>query len=324
MVARKSKKLHVAVVIPAYKVRSKILEVIRSIGPEVSTIVVVDDACPQNSGKLVLEKCRDRRVKVLFQDANSGVGGAVKSGYEYCLATKTNIVVKMDGDGQMDGAKIKDLIAPIANGDADYAKGNRFFSVSGFSKMPRVRLIGNVLLSLISKASSGYWNILDPNNGFTAIDSRTLSRLNLHKISNRYFFESDMLHRLYLLNAKVVDVPMDAIYGDEVSNLSVLKSGLEFPMKHLRNLLRRILITYFVRDFSLPSLQLALGAPLLSFGLIYGVSQYRLALEEGISTPTGTQVLVAISVLGGVQLFSSFLAADFKNTPKQAISNFLQ
>lgn len=221
------KDMKVAVVIPCYKVKKHILDVINNIGNEVAIIYVVDDKCPELSGEYVQQNCIDPRVKVIFNNENKGVGGAVISGYLASLEDNVDIVVKLDGDGQMDPSLIGDFINPISKEFADYTKGNRFYDVESLKPMPKIRLFGNTVLSFMTKFSSGYYNIFDPTNGYTAISSFALKKINLDKLSKRYFFESDILFRLNLINAKVVDVPMDAIYEDEESNLHIKK--IVFP-----------------------------------------------------------------------------------------------
>src|SRR5690606_32001950 len=150
----------------------------------------------------------DPRVRVIRHASNLGVGGAVITGYQAAIADGMDILVKLDGDGQMDASLIPDFIEPIINGEADYTKGNRFFDLEELRSMPRIRLIGNAVLSFMTKFSSGYWNLFDPTNGFTALHADVARYLPLSKISKRYFFESDMLFRLNTLRAVVHDIPM--------------------------------------------------------------------------------------------------------------------
>src|SRR5690606_26734158 len=133
------------------------------------------------------------RVRVLNHAENGGVGAAVVTGYEAALAEGADIVVKIDGDGQMDPALIADFVRPLLAGDADYTKGNRFYDIASLQEMPKLRLAGNAVVSLICKIASGYWHVMDPTNGYTAIHRTALSALPLRKIDRGYFFESDML-----------------------------------------------------------------------------------------------------------------------------------
>ncbi|MDA8414806.1 MAG: glycosyltransferase family 2 protein [Desulfobacteraceae bacterium] len=308
--------MHIAVVIPAFRVSRHILGVISGIGPEISSVYVVDDACPEGSGKLVREQCSDPRVTVLFHEANSGVGGATISGYRRAIREGADIVVKLDGDGQMEPAYIPMLITPIVNGLADYTKGNRFYYLEGVQQMPLARLLGNAALSFIAKFSTGYWDIFDPTNGFTAVHAKVLERLPLDKIDRRYFFESDMLFRLNTIRAVVMDVPLSARYADEVSNLKIFRSIPEFTRKHVRNSLKRIFYNYYLRDFSVMSLELLLGCLALFMGVSFGSIAWMKSVRTGIVATSGTVMLAALPTLAGIQLILSFLAADSGNVPK--------
>ena len=307
----------VAVVIPTYKVTQHILDVIASIGPEVSRIYVVDDACPDGSGNLVLTNCLDKRVEVLTHSENQGVGGAVVTGYRAALEGGADIVVKVDGDGQMDPAMISDLIQPIVDGNADYTKGNRFDSLVGLREMPGIRVLGNGVLSLMSKISSGYWNVTDPTNGFTAIHRDVLKAMPLDMLSKRFFFESDVLYRLSVMRAVVWDVPMEARYGNEKSNLSVLKALFEFPGKHFVRFHKRLFYNYYLRDMSAASLELPLGAALGWFGFIFGLVKFSESVNTGVAATAGTVMLSAVPVILGFQLVLAFLSHDIASVPKR-------
>jgi dolichol-phosphate mannosyltransferase len=312
--------LKIAVVIPAYKVSQSILHVINSIGSEITTIIVVDDGCPEESGKILADTCFDPRLLILYHEFNQGVGAAVKTGYRKALELKADVVVKLDGDQQMDASLIPTLVDPILRGMADYTKGNRFFEIEKIFKMPKIRIIGNLALSFMGKFSTGYWNVFDPTNGFTAISQGALRVLSLEKIDNRYFFESDMLFRLNLNFNVVVDIPMQPIYGNEISSLKISRVLFEFPAKHFRNLLKRVLYNYYLRDFSLGSILLPSGIVLTSFSVIFGSISWLKAESTGIATPTGTIALAAVTLILGVQMLLTFVNLDM-STSHNAIRN---
>src|SRR5262245_19635797 len=249
----------IAGVLPCYKSQQHVLDVIARIGPEASLIVAVDDACPMGTGAHIEHRCRDPRVSVVRNETNLGVGGTVMHGYRVALAKGADIVVKIDSDGQMDPAFLPNITRPIREGVADYTKGNRFFNVEKLESMPKIRELGNAGLSFLTKLSSGYWNIFDPTNGYTAIHRIALELLPLGKIDQRFFFESDMLFRLNLVGAVVVDIPMRAVYADETSNLKIRRVFLAFLGKNLRNFGKRIFYRYFLRDLNLGSFELVLG-----------------------------------------------------------------
>ena len=308
-----------AVVIPSYRVKAHILDVIARIGPEVAMIFVVDDACPDGSGAYVGEQCRDPRVRVLRHEVNRGVGGAMMTGYRAALGAGADIIVKVDGDGQMDPALIPHIARPVLARQADYAKGNRFHSLWNVRRMPRVRLYGNAALSFMTKLSSGYWGIFDPTNGFTAIHAAALERIEFANVSERYFFETDMLINLGNARAVVADVPMEAVYADEVSNLRIRNELWPFLRTHLREVMKRIFYTYFLRDFTPATLQLLIGAIFLLFGTIYGAAEWYRSVASGEVASTGTVMIAVLPIILGVQLLLNFLAFDMANEPKVPI-----
>jgi dolichol-phosphate mannosyltransferase len=312
----------IAVVIPCYRVKRHVLDVIRRIGPEVSRIYVVDDCCPEQSGKYVQDNCQDPRIKILFNEPNLGVGGATKRGYAEALKENMEIVVKVDGDGQMDPQLIPTLVKPLLTGKADYTKGNRFFSYEHVSDMPGVRLFGNAVLTFFAKASSGYWNIYDPNNGFTAIHRRALGMLPLDKINDRYFFESDMLFRLNSIRAVVMDVPMVAVYEDEQSSLRIKDIIFLFLSGHIKNFFKRIGYNYLLRDFTIASLELMAGTFFLLFGIIYGGINWIHSITLNNVAPGGVVMLSGLTVIVGFQLLLSAFNYDVQNVPRTPLSSF--
>jgi dolichol-phosphate mannosyltransferase len=307
-------KIHV--VIPAYQVERHIVDLIGRIDSSIEKIWVVDDACPKGSGKLVESKVKDKRVKVLFNPENLGVGGAVTAGYKAALEAGAEVVVKLDGDGQMHPEDISTLVRPIELGEADYTKGNRFDSLDDLYLMPRIRIFGNAVLSLWSKISSGYWGVTDPTNGFTAIHRAVLAKLELDKLSKRYFFESDMLFRLNISGAVVEDVALPARYGNEKSNLKIRKVLVEFPIKHAKNLLKRIFYRYYLREWSIASFELPLALALGIFGAWFGLSSFFAAAEAGRATTAGQATIASLAIILGVQLMLSFLAYDIQTEPR--------
>jgi dolichol-phosphate mannosyltransferase len=307
--------VRIAIVIPAFRVKRHVLDVIKAIPPIVSRIYVVDDACPEGSGEHVEQAGLDSRVLVLHHAQNQGVGGAMATGYLAAIKDGMDIIVKIDGDGQMDPAQIQRFVQPIIDGEADYTKGNRFFDLDKIKAMPPMRLFGNAVLSFVTKLSSGYWNLFDPTNGYTAIHADVARRLPFERISRRYFFETDMLFRLNTLRAVVVDVPMDAHYGDEVSNLKISSIIGEFLLKHCRNLVKRIFYNYYLRDMSLASIELPLGAGLLVFGLVFGGYQWLESAQQQQAVSAGTVMLAALPIILGVQLVLAFIGYDITSVP---------
>ena len=316
--------LRVCVIIPCFRVKAHISDVIRHIPTSVSKIYVVDDCCPESSGKYVQENVEDLRVEVLFNDVNLGVGGALKTGYKKGLAEGFDIFIKIDGDGQMNPKLTPFFIDPIISKKADYTKGSRFHSLNSLEGMPTIRKLGNSILSLVNKFSSGYWDVMDPTNGFTAIHKTALGQLPLDKISNRYFFESDMLFRLGTIRAVVKDIPMDAVYADESSNLKVGEVIFEFVPLYIKAFFKRTMYCYFLRDFNVATLEMSIGFALFSFGITFGTWHWLTSAANNQFASTGTVMIASIPLILGFQLLLSALHFDIANIPRKPLQRLLR
>lgn len=310
-------------VVPCYRVAGQVLDVLRRVGPEVAHIYVVDDACPERTGDRVERECTDPRVTVLRHAANQGVGGAVVTGYRAALADGCEIVVKIDGDGQMDPAFLPTMVRSIVGGRADYAKGNRFYDLELLRSMPALRLAGNAVLSLVNKAASGYWDVMDPTNGYTAIHRRALELLPLDKLDRGYFFESDMLFRLYTIRAVVRDVPMPARYEDEPSSLHIGRVVVAFPLKYLKAMLKRAFYSYLLRDFNAATVEFFLAIALGAAGTVFGIVKWIESDLTGTPATPGTVMLAALPIVIASQLLVSALDYDIGNVPREPLQQQL-
>jgi glycosyltransferase involved in cell wall biosynthesis len=311
--------MKVAVVIPCYKVSNKINGVLKSLPSFIDAIYLIDDCCPDRSTER-LQTSKVLNINIIKNIINLGVGGAVKVGYRQAMNDGYDIIVKIDGDGQMKGEDIIKLISPILDKRADYVKGNRFLRYKNIKAMPLIRLVGNAGLSFITKFSTGYWNIADPTNGFTAIHRSVLGELPLDKISDRYFFESDMLFRIGMISGVVIDVPVESIYEDENSSLEINKILHEFIYKNIKNFIKRLVYSYYIKEVNIGSFELPIGLFLLIFGLTYGVLNWIESKSLDIMTPTGIIMMCVTSVIVGVQMLLSFINYDIASTPKSIIS----
>lgn len=306
----------IAVVIPCYQVSKQLEEVLLSIPEFIDDIIVVDDACPEQSGHIATN-LHLQNLHIITHEHNQGVGGAVISGYKKAISLKSDIVVKLDGDGQMDPNHIATLIQPIIDNKADYTKGNRFNDFEALKSMPKTRLFGNSTLSFIIKAASGYWNIMDPTNGFCAISYQALQSIHLDKIEKRFFFETDMLIHLNLANKVVDDVPISAIYKDEKSNLNIRKVLVTFPLKICRRFIKRIFFKYYIYNFNMASIYMLIATPLLLFGLIFGTYRWTVGILENTENNAGTIMLVALPIILGIQFLLQAINIDIQSVPKR-------
>jgi hypothetical protein len=309
----------ICVVIPCYKVSKSILGVINKIPEIVGKIIVVDDFCPEETGKYVQENCSDKRVEIISHVRNQGVGGAMISGYMRAIELGVSVVVKIDGDGQMDPSHIEELLFLINSKEADYVKGSRFYFVNDLKNMPFVRLIGNSILSFYNKLISGYWDIMDPTNGYTAIHTDILKMLPLQKISKDFFFESDMLFRLNTIRAVVKEVPVPVSYENNKSNLSVFKVFFTFPFKYSSRLIKRIMYNYFIRDFNVGTLELLISLVFTAVGASFGLYHWWKSILYGVPATAGTVIISALLVILGFQSFLAYIHFDLLNIPRKVL-----
>jgi dolichol-phosphate mannosyltransferase len=307
----------ITVVIPAFRCKQHILEVLAGMPALVTQIILVDDACPDGTGKFAQENCKDPRLEILFRTANGGVGAAMKTGYLRAIKDYPNVIVKMDGDNQMDPKYLPDLIEPILEERADYTKGNRFYDPRTIRSMPFVRIFGNAGLSFLTKLSTGYYSLFDPNNGYTALSGRTAQLCDFERLHDRFFFESDMLFRLNLVKAVVLDVPMPSKYGSEKSNLNELSVIPMFLFGHSINFYKRVVYNYFLRDFSLGSLYLLSYLVLVPFGIVWSLYFWYQSLQYGKIASTGTVMIGILPIMLGFQFLVSFFSYDISQEPKK-------
>lgn len=316
--------MKICVIIPCYRVKNQILKVIQTIPAIIDKVYVIDDCCPEESGLYLERNDFDSRVEIIFHSINKGVGGALKTGYQKAIEDGFDIAIKIDGDGQMDPNLIPKFITPLIHNKADYTKGNRFFRLKYLKTMPKVRLFGNSGLSFITKLSTGHWNVMDPTNGYTAIRIDVLDYVDLDSIDNRYFFETDLLYQLGLIRARVVDIPMVAVYEDEHSSLSIKKVLFEFSWKHFKLFFKRIGINYFLRDFNIGSIFLILGTIFTLITLISGIPLWVHNAELSLETPVGTIIKYLLFSLIGLGGLSGWIMYDIFSQPNNAITDLLE
>lgn len=306
----------IAVVIPAFKVEDHILDVIQSIPSEVDFIVVVNDKSPDTTLEKALS-IKNPRLHILSHTNNQGVGGAMLTGYSYALKLGAEIVVKMDGDGQMDSQYLPALLEPLENGYADYTKGNRFLHSSDLKRMPFIRLLGNIYLSFLTKLASGYWNIFDPTNGYTAITCDILSQIRPTNISKDYFYETSMLCELRNLGAVVEDIPIPAVYADEKSSMNISRETFNFSANLTRKIIGRFLRQYFLFDFSAVSAYIVAGFILGIFGIIWGAIFWHRSAVTRIPATTGTVLIAVLAIILAAQFFIQAMALDVGSSPRR-------
>jgi glycosyltransferase involved in cell wall biosynthesis len=306
------KGLQVAVVVPAHNEERHVATVVSTAPPVVDLVVVVDDASSDGTGEAATA-VGDPRCTVIRHEVNQGVGGAIVTGHRHALAAGADVCVVMAGDGQMDPAFLAPLLDPIADNGYGFTKANRFFSLTSFDGMPRVRILGNVLLSFMTKASSGYWQLFDPQNGYTAVHRDALAKVPLDRLRRDYAFENDLLIHLNIARVRAVDVPIPARYGDEVSGLRIWRDAARLSRALIAGFWRRIWWKYVIQSFSPVALLLFTGLALILFGIAVGV----FVVVNTLGPPTASAATVLMSVapmLTGIHLLVSALMLDIQES----------
>ena len=292
---------NIAVAIPCYKVEQHLEQVVQGLPTFINHIVLVDDCSPDGTPALVDRlAAADARIVAIHHEVNRGVGGAMKTAFRKAIELGVDAVVKVDGDGQMDPRFIEPLVQALDH--SEFAKGNRLFDRQMLRRMPAVRRMGNLGLGFMVKAASGYWNVSDPVNGFFAVRTETLRRMDLERVADSFFFESSMLIELYYTGARIVEVPMPAIYGNEQSNLSIGKTLFSFPTRLAAAWLRRLYLSYFVYEFNICSLYILVGVPSFLFGLVFGLCNWVHYASINSPSPTGTIMVAVLTFILGFQM----------------------
>lgn len=310
----------IAVVLPCYRVRNKICTVVESLLPVADYIIAVDDCCPEKSGAFLQNAIQDPKLKIVFHEVNQGVGGAMVTGFEEALQWGADLVIKMDGDGQMDARYLPKLIRPLLQGRADFSKGNRFYDLHALRQMPGLRRIGNLGLTFLAKAASGYWAVSDPTNGFLALRSEALRAINMHLLEKRYFFEISLLIQLNVVRAVAVDVPIPAKYEDEQSSLSPMKALFTFPLKLWSGLIHRIWWRYFIYDINTVTVFLVVGLLLLLGGFGFGAWRWYLSSVSDADQSAGTVAISMLPIILGFQMLLQAILIDTTQQPIRPIS----
>lgn len=241
----------IAVVIPCFNEEKQITKVLNTIPNFVDHIVVVNDASRDKTSKVINElKRKKRKIILIDHKKNQGPGGAIASGYKWARDNKVDVAAVMAGDGQMLPKDLPIILEPVAKGLADYSKANRLLSPNAYIKIPLVRLIGNSILTFLTKIASGYWHVMDSQAGFTAINKKMLRLIDWDATYKSYGQPNDLLVRLNVFNAKVKDVLTEPVYGvGEKSKIRIRKVFLPITFMILRMFFWRLKEKYIKRDF---------------------------------------------------------------------------
>jgi glycosyltransferase involved in cell wall biosynthesis len=303
----------IAVVVPAYKEQAHIASVILTMPAFVDHIIIVDDCSPDDTSRVALE-VGDPRVVVIRHEVNLGVGGAIITGHRAAFELNADVNVIMAGDAQMDPDYLPSLLDPVTAGGFGFSKANRFFAPESFHGMPKHRVIGNIILSFMTKLASGYWHLFDPQNGYTATRTEVLKRVPLDSVSQRYSFENDLLIHLNILQTPAIDVPIPAVYANEVSSIKLGKVVPELLHLLFTGFWRRIWYRYVLWSFSPIALLLIFGLILFMGGL--GIAVWVcFQVASSVVATAATVMLAALPLITGSQMLISALQLDIQSSP---------
>jgi len=241
----------IAVVVPAYNESKLIAQTLMTMPSLVDTIIVVDDKSNDTTVEIIKEMAKgDSKVILIQHEVNQGVGGAIVTGYKKAVELEIDVTAVMAGDGQMDPNDLTNILDPVANGDADYTKGNRLFQGDAWNMIPHYRYFGNSFLSLLTKIASGYWHIADSQTGYTAVSLKVLKKLPLDKIYKRYGMPNDMLIKLNQYDFRVRDIHVRPVYNiGEKSEIKLFKVIPKISWLLIKGFWKRLFFKYVIKDF---------------------------------------------------------------------------
>ncbi len=304
----------IAVVVPAFNEERLIGTTVSTIPGFVDRVFVIDDASTDGTAEVV-ESLADPRISLICHEINTGVGGAIISGHKAALDMGMDISAVMAGDAQMPPEYLESLIRPLVDNEADFTKGNRFFSSESTEGMPALRAVGSVVLSYLMKLSSGNWRIFDPQNGYTAIHRRVLSQIDLDRLSSGYSFENSMLINLNIARARVRDVDIPASYGSETSSMRLLTAAPTIFGELISGFFKRMYRKHVSPVPSIAGILFAFGALAVTLGIAVGVFAIWGSLGASQAS-AGTAILAVGGVIVGLQFSIAAVIMDHLDGPR--------
>ena len=295
----------VAIIIPAYNEEKLIGKVLQTMPAFIDHIVAVDDASCDRTGEVVKDYQKEEsRIIYLRHERNEGVGGAIVTGYKWARDNQIDITVVMAGDAQMDPQDLPKLLDPVVVGEVDYSKGNRLFTGKAWKVIPKIRYLGNAILSFLTKIASGYWHVADSQSGYGAVSLKVLKAIDLDSIYKRYGMPNDLLVRLNIYHFRVKDVPVNPIYGiGERSGLKIYKVVFTLTFLLMKLFLWRLKEKYIIRDFHPLVLFYLMGFVLTPIGVVFGCYLLFFRLLVGPVAATSALFAAFFAISGLQSLF---------------------
>ena len=307
--------LKVTVVVPCYNEEKMVGMTVATMPDIVDTIITVNDGSTDDTLNVLHRLAtEDPRVIVLDNDRNHGIGYSLVNGFKHALATTdSDIIGVLAGDAQCDPTYIAPMLEELDDEKLDYVKANRFFHRDALKAMPRYRQLGNIFISLLTKFSTGYYSISDTQNGYGFFTRRIMEKMDFFYIGERYDYENTMLIALSIAGARIKDVPVPAIYGDETSTIKVLPTSLRALRAVWVGFWRRLYRKYILLSFHPVALFLLSGLFLALIGFVFGVVLIVNRVVNGVSPSSGTVMLVVLPLIVGFQLLMTSILMDMNN-----------
>lgn len=308
------KNLKVATILPCYNEQLLVTKTIQTLPDFVDYIIAVDDCSKdQTWEKITKEAKKNKKVVPIHLEVNEGIGGAYLHGFQKALDLGSDLIVTMAGDAQCNPDYISKMIDTLLENNLDYVKANRFFHLEELQQMPLFRRVGNTVITILTKFSTGYYNIFDSQNGYGVFRRKTLETLPFGTIGRRYDYENTLLISLSIMNAKVRDEPVPAVYGEETSTIPVFKTTMRALRVVWKGFWKRIYYKYILYGFHPIALFLAAGLLFCAFGVVVTLFMIFAKIAYGDSPTTATVMLAVLPLILGFQLLLTALTMDVNN-----------
>lgn len=306
--------LRVAAILPCYNEEKLIAKTINTLPDFVDQIVAVDDLSTDKTWSIIKDLAKkNKKVTPIHLKVNEGIGGAYINGFEAILKGKADLIFTMAGDAQCNQDYMSNMIDTLIDEKLDYVKANRFVHLEELKQMPAFRRIGNTVITILTKFSSGYYNIFDSQNGYGVFMRKTVEKLPFEHIGRRYDYENTLLIALSIMGARIKDEPVPAIYGDEVSTIPVFKTTIRALNVVWRGFWKRMYHKYILINFHPIALFLLCGLLLTLTGLGFGIFITLDRILTGTSPSTGTVMLSILPIILGFQLLLTSITMDMNN-----------
>ena len=291
----------IGVVVPAYNEGKLIDKVLDTMPDFVDRIIVVNDGSVDGTKERIVEKSKqDERIYLLDHPQNKGLGQSLIDGYKKAVEFKIDVTAVMAGDAQMDPDDLYDVVMPVVEGETDYVKGSRLLVEDVQKKMPRYRFIGNNILTLLTKFATGYWHVIDPQCGYTAISYKAISTIPIEKMIKGYGYNAHILYMLNVNNFRVKDVKVKPVYGEEVSKIKLGRYIRKVSMLLLKLFFARLLKKHMLIDFNPLSFFYMLAFGCLPLAFVFGIRMLIIYFSTWLM-PSTTLLLFVFTTLMGVQ-----------------------